>query len=164
MNGVKIMDEVVKILTAKHKTIATMESCTGGGFVNAITNIEGASEVLKFSAITYSNEYKIRMGVSSKILKKYSVYSIETAMEMSANIAKFANADYGIGITGKLNKIDKNNLMGSDNQIFVCIYDKEKCVYYNFDLIVDQKSRKENKEEIINNIVAKLLAILRNSD
>ena len=107
------MDEVVKILTAKHKTIATMESCTGGGLVNAITNIEGASEVLKFSAITYSNEYKIRMGVSSKILKKYSVYSIETAMEMSANIAKFANADYGIGITGKLNKIDKNNLIYS---------------------------------------------------
>ena len=83
---------------------------------------------------------------------------------MSTNIAKFANADYGIGITGKLNKIDKNNLIGSDNQVFVSIYDKEKCVYYNFDLIVDQKSRKENKEEIINNIVAKLLAILRNSD
>ena len=44
------MDEVVRILTEKHKTIATMESCTGGGVVNAITNIEGASEVLKFSS------------------------------------------------------------------------------------------------------------------
>ena len=33
------MQEVIKILTEKNKTIATMESCTGGGVVNAITNI-----------------------------------------------------------------------------------------------------------------------------
>ena len=74
------MDEVVKILTEKHKTIATMESCTGGGVVNAITNIEGASEVLKFSAVTYSNEYKIKMGVDSQIIDKYSFYSMETSI------------------------------------------------------------------------------------
>ena len=73
-----------------------MESCTGGGVVNAITNIEGASEVLKFSAITYSNEFKIKMGVDSNIIDKYSVYSIETAMEMSKNISKFSNSNYGI--------------------------------------------------------------------
>ena len=53
--------EIIKILTEKNKTISTMESCTGGGVANAITNIEGASEVLKFSAVTYSNEYKIKM-------------------------------------------------------------------------------------------------------
>ena len=75
------MDEVVRVLTEKHKTIATMESCTGGGVVNAITNIEGASEVLKFSAVTYSNEYKIKMGVDSQIIDKYSVYSMETAID-----------------------------------------------------------------------------------
>ena len=44
--------EIVKRLTLNNKTISTMESCTGGGLVNAITNIEGASEVLKYSAIT----------------------------------------------------------------------------------------------------------------
>ena len=154
------MDEVVKILTAKHKTIATMESCTGGGLVNAITNIEGASEVLKFSAITYSYEYKIRMGVSSKILKKYSVYSIETAMEMSTNIAKFANADYGIGITGKLNKIDKNNLIGSDNQVFVSIYDKSKDCYYTMSLELLDLPRNENKKYVVNKVVELLKKIV----
>ena len=108
------MDEVIKLLTAKNKTIATMESCTGGGVVNAITNIEGASEVLKFSAVTYSNEYKIKMGVSSQIIDKYSVYSMETAIEMSTNISKFTNANYGIGITGKLNRVDRFNPEGQD--------------------------------------------------
>ena len=47
---------IIKILTKQQKTLATMESCTGGGVSNAITNIEGASEILKFSAVTYSNE------------------------------------------------------------------------------------------------------------
>ena len=54
---------VVEKLIEDKKTISTMESCTGGGVANAITNIEGASSILKFSAVTYSNEFKIKMGV-----------------------------------------------------------------------------------------------------
>ena len=49
------MKEVVELLTKNKETISTMESCTGGYIANAITNIEGASEILKFSAIAYSN-------------------------------------------------------------------------------------------------------------
>ena len=55
------MKEIIELLTTKHKKISTMESCTGGGVANAITNIEGASNVLEFSAVTYSNEYKIKI-------------------------------------------------------------------------------------------------------
>ena len=154
------MDEVVRVLTEKHKTIATMESCTGGGVVNAITNIEGASEVLKFSAVTYSNEYKIKMGVSSQIIDKYSVYSMETAIEMSTNIAKFANANYGVGITGKLNRIDRFNPKGQVNQIFVSIYDVDNNKYYNFDILATKPTRKENKVLIIEAIANKLLTII----
>ena len=76
------MKEVIKKLTELNKTISTMESCTGGGVADAITSIEGASEVLKFSAVTYSNEYKIKMGVDKKVIEKYSVYSSEVAREM----------------------------------------------------------------------------------
>ena len=126
------MQEVIKILTEKNKTIATMESCTGGGVANAITNIEGASDILKFSAVTYSNEYKIKLGVSSDTIDKYSVYSMEVAKEMALNISKFANSNYGVGITGKLNRVDKNNPYGSDNVTFVSIYDKDNDNYYDF--------------------------------
>ena len=55
------MEDVVNKLKEKNKTIATMESCTGGGVANAITNVPGASEIILFSAVTYSNEYKIKM-------------------------------------------------------------------------------------------------------
>ena len=94
-----IMKEIIEKLTKLGKTISTMESCTGGGIANAITNIEGASEVLKFSAVTYSNEFKIKMGVSSKVIDKYSVYSMEVAKEMSKNISIFTSSNYGVGIT-----------------------------------------------------------------
>ncbi len=76
----KDFKEIIEILTERNETIATMESCTGGGVANAITNIEGSSNVLKFSAVTYSNEYKIKMGVDSKVIDEYSVYSMNQLM------------------------------------------------------------------------------------
>ena len=145
--------EIIKILTKKNKTISTMESCTGGGVANVITNIEGASEVLKFSAVTYSNEYKIKMGVDESIIDKYSVYSIKTAEEMSKNISAFANSNYGVGITGKLNRVDKNNLYGQDNIVYVSIYDKDNNKFYNGSIEVTKQSRKENKELVIELII-----------
>ncbi len=153
--------KLIKLLTEKNKTISTMESCTGGGLVNAITSIEGASEVLKFSAVTYSNEYKIKMGVSKDVIEEYTVYSIETAREMAYNIARFAESNYGIGITGKLNRVDKHNLFGEDNKVFFSIYDIDNDVYYDNDIVVKKSSRKENKEEVINMIIDNLLDIIK---
>lgn len=155
------LKEIIKILTEKNKTISTMESCTGGGVANAITNIEGASEVLKFSAVTYSNEYKIKMGVAADIIDKYSVYSIKTAEEMSRNISAFANSNYGIGITGKLNRVDKNNLYGQDNIVYVSIYDKDNDKFYNGSIEVTKQSRKENKELVISLIINMLMSIIK---
>lgn len=154
------MNEVVKLLAELKKTIATMESCSGGAVVNAITNIPGSSEVLKFSAVTYANEFKIKMGVDSQVIDKYTVYSMETAIEMSTNIAAFANSNYGIGITGKLNRVDRFNPSGKDNQIFVSIFDADNNKYYNFDLFATKSTRKENKELITKEITNKLLTII----
>ena len=120
----KTFKKVILELIKRGETIATMESCTGGGVANQITNVEGASEVLKYSAVTYSNQYKIKMGVDSDVIDKYSVYSMETAHEMALNISKFANSDFGVGITGKLNRADEANNFGKDNEVFVSIYYK----------------------------------------
>ena len=155
-----MLEKLVNKLKENNKTISSMESCSGGGFANAITNIEGASSVIKFSAVTYSNEFKIKMGVSSDIIDKYSVYSIKTAEEMSKNISKFASSNYGIGITGKLNRVDENNLFGENNIVFISIYDKDNDKLYNYDVKVDKESRKENKEIVIDLIIEKLLEII----
>lgn len=154
------MEKLVKLLIDRKKTIATMESCTGGAFVNEVTNIEGASEVLKFSAVTYSNEFKIKMGVDSEIINKYSVYSMETAKNMSKKICEFAESDYGIGITGKINRCDKYNMYGSDNLVFVSIYDRELDKYYSLSIDTIDGSRRDNKNMIVKSIVRILLSIL----
>lgn len=158
------LEEIVKILTEQNKTISTMESCTGGALANAITNIPGASEILKFSAVTYSNEFKIKMGVPKEIIDTYSVYSIETAIEMSKKISEFTNSNYGIGITGKLNRVDTNNPSGDDSTVYFSIYNKDNNTNYNGSLKVTKETRKENKEEVINIIVDKLYEIIKKED
>ena len=154
------MKQIIDLLKEKNKTISTMESCTGGGVANAITNIEGASEVLRYSAVTYSNEYKIKMGVDEKVIDKYSVYSMETAIEMAKNISNFANSNIGVGITGKLNRVDKNNPYGEDNVVFITIYDKDNDKYYNYKVEATKGSRKENKELVIDKIKEELVKII----
>lgn len=152
---------IVKKLQDLNKTVATMESCTGGGVACEITNHPGASLVLRFSAVTYSNEYKIKMGVSSDIIDKYSVYSMETAVEMAQNISKFANSDYGIGVTGKINNPDPANNFGADDKIFVAIFDKGNDKIYNIEIdAIPNAIRVKNKENVISIIGDKLLEIL----
>lgn len=159
MNNIK---KIVNKLIKRDLTISTMESCTGGSLVNEITNIEGASSILKFSAVTYSNEYKIKMGVSSFIISKYGVYSIETAREMAINIANFANSDIGVGITGKLNKVDEENKNGLDNQVFISIYYKNKL--FDYDVIVPKDTRENNKKLIVSEVFKKLEDIIDEKD
>ena len=152
------MKELVNKLIKLNKTISTMESCTGGFLANSITNIEGSSEVFKFGAVTYSNEYKIKMGVDSNIIDKYTVYSIETAIEMSKAISIYTNSNYGVGITGKLNKQDNNNPFGSNNIVYVSIYDKEKDHAYTMTI----ENLLGNRIDMKKQIVDKILILLKN--
>lgn len=158
------MDEnirtLVKCLTEQNKTVATMESCTSGAVASAITDFPGASEVLKFSAVTYATDYKIKMGVDKDIIEQYTVYSKQTAHEMAYHIAEFANADYGVGITGKLN--DQENVVPTkDNRVDISIYVKQDGSYQDITLTVTEDTRRKNKKVIISIIVKKLLELLR---
>lgn len=155
------MRDVVNLLIEKKMTIATMESCTGGFVASSITDIDGSSSVLKFSAVTYSNEYKIKMGVSKEVIDKYSVYSINVAREMAKKISNFANSDIGVGITGKINRVDENNLFGDDNKIYYAIYDKNSDKYYEYELIAINDTRLNNKKYIMENISKNLLEIYK---
>ena len=148
--------EIVNKLIEKNETISSMESCTAGYFATTITNVDGSSNVLKFSAITYSNEYKIKMGVSSEVIEKYSVYSFETAHEMSKCISEYTSSTYGVGITGKINRYDEFNPGGSDNEIYVSIYNSKNDEFTDIKIICPNKSRKECKEFIVNKILEKL--------
>lgn len=147
------MKEIIEKLKKRKQTLATMESCTGGYIVNAITNVEGASEVLKYSAVTYSNEYKVKMGVKKDLIDIYSVYSMEVAKDMAKAISDFASSHYGIGITGKLKRKDEANLSGKDDTVFISVYAKEKNAYYTKEIKVIYNEREKNKEQVLKSVI-----------
>ncbi len=154
------MEEVIQKLIEKNKTISTMESCTGGLIANEITNISGASLVFKFGAVTYSNEYKMKLGVEKYILDEYTVYSMETAKEMSKKIALYTDSNYGIGITGKFNKKDPNNPFGRDNEVFISVYDQDNDTFYNQSVAIMDNERPKQKEFVYEEVLKILKQII----
>jgi len=148
----EICCEIVKVLKQSNKTIAFMESCTGGYLANAITNISGASDILKVSLVTYSNEYKIKFGVNKNTIDTYTVYSEETAKEMAKNITKFANSNIGIGITGEL-----GNTINKEPKVYYSIYLTDENKYTNKTIIVETKQRRKMKEEVANQVFTNIL-------
>ena len=140
------MDNIVKYLKNNHRFISTMESCTGGYLASSITNVSGSSLIFKFGAVTYSNEFKMKMGVDKEIIDKYSVYSMECAQAMSRSISIFTDSDYGVGITGKINEEDPNNPCGDNSTIYLSIYEKEMDRYYNKVIQTKNQKRELNKE------------------
>ncbi len=155
------MKNIVELLIEKKKMISTMESCTGGAIANYITNIPDASQVFSFAAVTYSNEFKIKMGVSKEIIDKYTVYSMETARCMAKTISEFTNSSYGVGVTGKLKKVDPNNLSGENDLCYLSIYDSDNDKYYDEIIKVINDTREDNKKQIINIFVEKMINILK---
>jgi len=154
------MRKIVRILEGRNQTVSTMESCTGGGVANLITNVGGASDVFHFSAVTYSNEYKIKMGVPKEIIEKYTVYSQETADAMAKAISKFSNSDYGIGITGMLNVIDPENPVDAKNRIYISIYSHNQGKVYQRQVEVHEFVRYRNKNKVLRAVLDLFLEVL----
>ncbi|MBR3261322.1 MAG: competence/damage-inducible protein A [Firmicutes bacterium] len=97
----ELNEVVVRILKEKGLTIASSESCTGGLFAAAITDVPGASEVLSSSYVTYSNESKKNeIGVPADTIERFGVVSKETAIAMAAGTKKRSGADIAVSITG----------------------------------------------------------------
>ena len=90
-----------KQLTAKGKTLAVAESCTGGRIAKSFTENAGASAYFKGSVVTYATESKVKiLNVSEKDIKDHSVVSKEVAETMARNVRTLFNSDYGISTTG----------------------------------------------------------------
>ncbi|MCD8094651.1 MAG: CinA family protein [Ruminococcus sp.] len=93
--------DVVKYMTGGQITLSTAESCTGGMFSASVTAVSGASAIFLGGAVVYSEEMKIKLlGVSEDTLKRYTVYSEQTAREMSRGVRLLTGSDCSVGITG----------------------------------------------------------------
>ena len=91
----------LKALTESGLTLSLAESCTGGLIAARLTEIPGASEVFISSAVTYSNEAKMKLlGVRGETLKAYGAVSAQTACEMAEGARRASGSDIAVAVTG----------------------------------------------------------------
>jgi len=97
----ELEEVVVQLLTAKHATLATTESCTGGLLANRVTDVAGASIVFLEGNVTYSNDAKTRtLGVSAELISTVGAVSEEVARAMAEGARQRSGATFALSTTG----------------------------------------------------------------
>ena len=140
---------MVKELSRLGLSIVPVESCTGGGLANALTNIPGASDVLEAGFVTYSNRQKVALGVPAKIIEQYTVYSPEVARAMAEAGMRHTGSDVGVGITGSITRVDLANPGNSKpGVVYIAVKRGESCISKKV-VFDDSGDRKEAKEHVI---------------
>ncbi|MBQ8386386.1 MAG: CinA family nicotinamide mononucleotide deamidase-related protein [Paludibacteraceae bacterium] len=88
-------------LKARHQTIATAESCTGGRLAAALNAQSGSSAYYMGSVVAYDNRIKEQvLGVKHSTLEKYGAVSEQTVREMAEGVRALMNTDYAIATSG----------------------------------------------------------------
>jgi len=97
----ELEEVIVQLLTAKHATLATAESCTGGLLANRVTDVAGASVVFLEGNVTYSNDAKTRtLGVSAELISTFGAVSEEVARAMAEGALQRSGATFALATTG----------------------------------------------------------------
>ena len=69
MDCANLAEYTTKLMIERGVTVAAAESCTGGEFTKAITDIPGASSALLGGVVVYTNEAKHKLlGVPQELL------------------------------------------------------------------------------------------------
>lgn len=89
------------LLLAKHLTLATAESCTGGLIGGALTSIPGSSAWYLGGVVAYSNRLKTALlAVPEAVLARHGAVSPQTARAMAQGILERTGADWAVSVTG----------------------------------------------------------------
>lgn len=89
------------LLALEGKTLATAESCTGGGIGAAITGVSGSSAVYKGGIISYWNEIKAEvLGVDDRCIQTVGPVSEAVAIQMALGARKALQTDVAVSVTG----------------------------------------------------------------
>ena len=101
VNVNSIQEVCLNLLKEKGLTLGTAESCTGGLIAKLITDLPGASAVLKGGVVSYTNEVKAGiLGVPQKMLDQYGAVSPQVAEAMARGVKKVLGCDIALSATG----------------------------------------------------------------
>jgi len=98
------LDEAAALLEAmkaRHLTLVTAESCTGGLIAAALTSVAGSSAVVLAGFVTYSNEAKTAMvDVPATLIARVGAVSEEVARAMAEGALARSGASIALSCTG----------------------------------------------------------------
>jgi nicotinamide-nucleotide amidase len=93
--------DLIERLTQRGLTVAVAESLTGGLLCAALTEVPGASAVVRGGVVAYATELKASvLNVSEELLASKGAVDAEVALQMAAGVAASLGADIGLSTTG----------------------------------------------------------------
>ena len=122
--------DVIKRLQGR--TLATAESCTGGGIGAALTQVSGASAVYKGGIVSYCNEIKQKLlSVPGELLDQYGAVSAPVARSMAQGARAVLDADIAVSVTGLAGPTgdEFGNPVGT---VFIGYADEHRCLSREF--------------------------------
>ena len=152
----KTVLEIQRRMVAAGLTLATAESCTGGGIAKEITKVSGSSEYFQGGIVAYQNQIKVEfLGVNTIDISKYDVVSEPVVKQMVRGACKMFGTDYAIASTGYADKGSNGIPSGT---IWIAWGTKErintKCLTQNID-------RETNTQHAIDEALKGLLKSLQ---
>lgn len=92
---------VGRILTERHETVATAESCTGGLLASRITDVPGSSAYFMGGAVCYTAAAKKDLaGVDPELIREHGEVSEPVAIALARGARIRFGTTYGVGVTG----------------------------------------------------------------
>lgn len=97
----RLEERLASALSDQGLTLATAESCTGGGLSRLLTEIPGASAFFIGGVIAYHNNVKMQLlDVPRETLTHHGAVSSHVAMAMAEGCRSRFSTDFGVSITG----------------------------------------------------------------
>ena len=88
-------------LAAAGQTVAVAESCTGGGVMERLTAIPGASRAVLGGVVVYANAAKVELvGVPEEAIETHGAVSEPVVRAMAEGVRSRLGASWGLAVTG----------------------------------------------------------------
>jgi len=91
---------VGELLDRQDRTVAVMESATGGELASMITDHPGSSRHFLGGIVAYSRDVKQAYGVSAEIMDRHGLVSAQTAQSMARACRDAFGVDAALAVTG----------------------------------------------------------------
>jgi len=95
------LDTLRQLFHDYNLTLATAESCTGGGLGSALTSVSGSSDYYLGGIVAYANLAKEKLlGIDPGILRVFGAVSQECAIDMAEKCRAIFGSSVAVSVTG----------------------------------------------------------------